>query len=52
MQRQDPDMAECFVYYLSEQGVDVSGGLSDDRHKNLIRRQWEQFTQAMDDGVR
>lgn len=51
MQRKDPEMAECFAYYLSEQGVDISDGLSDSQHKKLIRRQWKQFNDALDDGL-
>ncbi len=51
MQRKDPEMAECFAYYLSEQGVDVSEGLSDAQHKKLIRRQWNQFMDAIEDGL-
>lgn len=51
MERQNPDMAGCFAYYLSEQGVDVSDGLSDDRHKKLIRKQWKKFSAALDDGM-
>ena len=50
MERQDSDMAECFAYYLSEQGVDVAGSLSDEQHKTLIKKQWKQFTQAVDAG--
>lgn len=40
----------CFAYYVSEQGVDVSDGLSDDQHKKLIRRQWKKFMNALEDG--
>lgn len=51
MERHNPDMAECFAYYLSEQGIDVSDGLSDDQHKKLIRSQWEKFSEALEDDL-
>ncbi len=51
MERQDSEMAECFAFYLAEQGVDVSNHLSDDQHKKLIRRQWDQFNAAIKDGI-
>lgn len=51
MERQNPDMAGCFAYYLSEQGVDVSDGLSDTEHKKLIRKQWKEFSAALQDGI-
>ncbi len=51
LERLNPDMAGCFAYYVSEQGVDVSNGLSDAQHKKLIRRQWKKFTSALDDGL-
>ena len=51
MERLNPDMAGCFAYYLSEHGVDVSEGLSDAQHKNLIRRQWKKFSAALKDGL-
>jgi hypothetical protein len=50
MERQNPDMAGCFAYYLSEQGIDVSEGLSDDQHKKLIQRQWLKFSVTLQDG--
>ena len=51
MERQDPDMAGCFAFYLSEQGIDVADHLSDEQHKKLIKRQWKKFTKAMSDGI-
>lgn len=51
MERLNPDMAGCFAYYLSEQGIDVSDGLSDTQHKQLIRKQWKEFTAALSDGL-
>ena len=51
MERQDSEMAECFVFYLAERGVDVSEHLSDEQHRQLIQRQWDQFNDAIDDGM-
>ncbi len=50
MERQNPEMAECFAFYISECGVDASDGLSDTEHKKLIRKQWKEFTGAMEGG--
>ncbi|MFP3154963.1 hypothetical protein LQZ18_11180 [Lachnospiraceae bacterium ZAX-1] len=51
MERQDSDMAQCFAYYLSEQGIDMSDGLSDAQHKKLIKSQWKKFTAALHSGM-
>jgi len=50
MERKDRDFAECFYFYLVEQGFDQSEGLSDSEHKKLIRKQWNEFSSAMRDG--
>jgi hypothetical protein len=51
MERIDPEMAECFAFYLSQEGIDRTEGLSDSQHKNLIRRQFKAFSQALRDGM-
>ena len=51
MERKDPDMADCFVFYLSEDGVAKTEGLSDAQHKKLIRKQFKAFTDALADGL-
>jgi hypothetical protein len=51
MEREDPDVAECFAFYLSEEGIDCTEGLSDSRHKSLIRRQFKAFNEALKDGM-
>ncbi len=51
MERQNTEMAECFVFYLAERGLDVSDHLSDEQHKELIRRQWELFNEGMNDEI-
>lgn len=51
MERQNPDMAGCFAYYLSEQGEDISAELTDAQHKKLIRKQWKKFAAVLRDGM-
>jgi hypothetical protein len=50
MERKNSDMAECFYFYLAEQGFDQAGDLPDSEHKKLIRRQFNKFKAAMRDG--
>lgn len=50
MERNNPYLADGFVYYLCEGGVDLAEALSDDEHKRLIRRQFKNFTDALRDG--
>jgi hypothetical protein len=50
MERANPDLAECFLYYIGEQGFDKSEGLTDIEHKKLIRTQFKEFQSAMRDG--
>ena len=51
MERKSRDLAECFYFYMSEQGFDQSQGLSDGDHKKLIRKQFREFNAAMRDGL-
>ena len=51
MQREDRGLADCFYYYLSEEGYDQGDDLSDSEHKKLIRKQWREFKSAMKDGI-
>jgi hypothetical protein len=51
MEREDPEAAECFAFYLSEEGIDRTDGLSDSRHKSLIRKQFKAFHDALRDGM-
>lgn len=50
MERENPAAAECFAFYLSEEGIDRSENLSDAEHKKLIRRQFKEFKDALNDG--
>jgi hypothetical protein len=38
MKRKDPEMAEGFVFYLMEEGLDRAGDLTDAQHKNSSAR--------------
>jgi hypothetical protein len=50
MERENIDLAECFNFYLAEQGFDQGTSLPDDKHKKLIRKQFNEFNAAMRDG--
>ncbi|AMC93659.1 hypothetical protein AOC36_06565 [Erysipelothrix larvae] len=45
MHRRNEYEADCFAYYLEEEGYDVSENLSDTQHKALIKKQWKQFVE-------
>jgi len=51
MEKESRELAECFNFYLVEEGFDQGIGLSDAEHKKLIRKQWNQFKAAMEDGL-
>ena len=51
MEREAGELADCFSFYLGEEGYDRSKGLSDAQHKNLIRKQYKEFLAAMEDGI-
>jgi len=51
MERENRDVAECFYFYLSEEGIDQSDDLDDAPHKKLIREQWDKFQSALQDGL-
>lgn len=36
MDRENPDLAECFNLYLAKEGFDQAEGLSDDQHRKLV----------------
>ncbi|MDR2972969.1 MAG: hypothetical protein LBU83_13770 [Bacteroidales bacterium] len=44
-------IADCFNYYLAEEGFDKTDGLPDMEHKKLIRKQFYEFKSAMHDGL-
>ena len=51
MERENSQIADCFYFYLAEEGVDQAMALSDAAHKKLIRKQFKEFTAAMRDGM-
>ena len=51
MERQNAELADCFNFYLAEEGFDKADSLSDAVHKKLIRKQFAEFKSAMRDGI-
>ena len=51
MERENPQLADCFNFYLAEEGFDVGEDLNDIEHKKLIRKQWREFNAVMKDGI-
>ena len=53
MEREYGELADCFNYYLAEEGYDQVQNpmLSDAEHKKRIRRQFKEFKSAMHDGI-
>ena len=50
MERENPDLAECFNFYLAEAAFHQAEGLSDDRHRKLIQKQLNKFKAVLRDG--
>ena len=51
MEREAGELADCFAFYLAEEGHDKAQGLSDASHKKLILKQFKEFKAAMHDGI-
>jgi hypothetical protein len=51
MERDIYELADCFYFYLVEEGYDHSEYLTDGEHKKLIRRQFNEFMSAMNDDI-
>jgi hypothetical protein len=51
MEREYPELIECFFYYIVEQGMNQADHLGDAEHKKLIRKQWDEVKSAMQDGL-
>ena len=49
MERDDPELAECFGFYLSDEGFDRAEHLPDEEHKEFIRKQFDKFNAAIYD---
>lgn len=50
MEKANRDLAECFYFYLAEEGFDQAEDLSNDQHKKLIQKQFNEFKAALRDG--
>jgi hypothetical protein len=50
MERENANLAECFNFYLAEEGFDQAKGLSDAAHKKLIRQQFNELKAVIRDG--
>ena len=50
MERENPEFAEAFGYYISTCGVDRGDGLSDAAYKKLIREQYEELLDVAEGG--
>ena len=51
MERECGELADCFNFYLAEEGYDKAQELSNAKHKKLIQRQYNEFLSAMRDGI-
>ena len=51
MERESGELADCFLFYLSEEGVDQTDGMPDGEHKKLIRRQFDEFKEALSSDI-
>jgi len=51
MECEGGELADCFCFYLGEEGLDQALELSDAAHKKLIRKQFKEFKTAMSDGM-
>jgi len=51
MERENPDVADCFAFYLSENGFDCAESLSDEEHRLFIRKQFDLFHDTLKSGL-
>ena len=51
MERECGELADCFNFYLAEEGYDQAQELSNAEHKKLIQQQYNEFLAAMRDGM-
>ena len=50
MERENPELAECFAFYLAEQGFDQGEGMPDDEHREFIQEQFDEFNDVVKGG--
>jgi hypothetical protein len=51
MERENSELAECFNFYIAEQGFDKAMRLTNAEHKKLLRKQFDKFMSIMHDGL-
>jgi hypothetical protein len=52
MERENRPLAECFYYYVSEEGIDrCTDDMTDDAHRDFMCEQFEEFEKARKDGM-
>jgi len=51
MERECPELADCFHCYLVEQGYDEGQDLPDDEYIELIKERYDQFLSVFNDGI-
>ena len=52
MERKYPELADCFYFYMVEEGTEqIDDLLSDSKHKSLIRKQFKEFEAVFEDGI-
>jgi hypothetical protein len=51
MERENPQLADCFVCYIDEQGFEAGQDLPDGKYKALIKKRFKQFMSVFDDGI-
>ena len=51
MECENPQLADCFVWYIDKRGFEKGQDLPDDKYKMLIKRRFEQFMSVFDDGI-
>jgi len=51
MERRCGELADCFYFYLAEEGYNQVQGLSNAAHKKKIGRQFDEFKAVMNDGI-
>jgi hypothetical protein len=51
MEREFPELAECFAYYIDERGFEAGQRLSDDKYKQLITDRFDDFMSVFEDGL-
>jgi hypothetical protein len=51
MERENSELAECFNFYIAEQGFDKAMNLENAEHKEIIRRQYDKFMSLIREGL-